>query len=99
MKPKSETRKLKGWTEIAEFLGQTVSVAQRWQKEGMPITREGRSVYAFPEELTAWVGTERGQEEPIHIASEGENLLGDLKQGLSFVRQKEEADHSSFRLL
>jgi hypothetical protein len=64
-------------------------VAQRWQNEGMPVTREGRFVYASPEDLTAWVGTERGLKEPIHIASEGEDLVADLKQGLSFVRQQQ----------
>ena len=80
---------MKGWAKIAEFLGQTISVAQRWQKSGMPVTREGRSVYASPEELTAWVGTERGKKEPVHIASEGEDLVADLKQGLSFVRQQQ----------
>jgi hypothetical protein len=85
-KPKSGT--LKGWSKIAEFLGQTVSVAQRWQKSGMPVTREGQFVYASPEELTAWVGTEHGQKEPVHIASEGEDLVADLKQGLSYVRQQ-----------
>ncbi len=90
VKPTSKARVLKGWGEIAKFLGQTVSVAQRWQNEGMPVTREGRFVYASPEELTAWVGTERGQKEPVHIASEGEDLLADLKQGLSFVRQQQE---------
>jgi hypothetical protein len=47
-KPGSPTRRLKGWGEIAEFLGQNVSVAQRWQHEGMPVTREGRFVYASP---------------------------------------------------
>jgi len=87
-KPKSKRRILKGWGEIAEFLGQTVSVAQRWQKSRMPVTREGRSVYAFSEALTAWVGTERGKKEPVHIAAEGEDLLADLKQGLSYVRRK-----------
>jgi hypothetical protein len=86
---KRKSGELKTWTKIAEFLGQTVSVAQRWQKSGMPVTREGRSVYASPEELTAWVGTERGQKEPVHIASEGEDLLGDLKKGLSYVRQQQ----------
>jgi phage terminase Nu1 subunit (DNA packaging protein) len=55
VKPKSQGRVLKGWTEIAEFLGQTVSVAQHWQRSGMPVTREGRFVSASPEELTAWV--------------------------------------------
>jgi hypothetical protein len=54
----------------------------------MPLTREGRSVYASPEELTAWVGTERGQKEPVHIAREGEDLIADLKQGLSYIRQQ-----------
>jgi hypothetical protein len=87
-KPKSKSRVLKGWREIAEFLGQTVSVAERWQNEGMPVIREGRLVYASPEELTAWVGTERGKKEPIHIASESEDLIADLKQGLSFVHQQ-----------
>jgi phage terminase Nu1 subunit (DNA packaging protein) len=89
VKPKSKSRVLKGWGEIADFLGQTVSVAQRWQNEGMPVSREGRFVYASPEDLTAWVGTERGQKEPVHIASEGEDLLGDLKQGLSYVHQQQ----------
>jgi hypothetical protein len=93
-KPKSERRVLGGWGEIAEFLGQTVSVAQRWQKLGMPVSREGRSVYASPEELTAWVGTERGQKEPVHIASENEDLLGDLKQGLSYIRRQRKTRNS-----
>jgi hypothetical protein len=44
------------------------------------------------EELTAWVGTERGLKEPIHIASEGEDLLGDLKQGLSYVRKQQKVE-------
>jgi hypothetical protein len=87
-KPNSKSH-LKGWGEIAEFLGQTASVAQRWQKEGMPVAREGRSVYASPEELTAWVGTERGLKEPIHIAGQGEDLVADLKQGLSYVRKQQ----------
>jgi hypothetical protein len=86
---KRKSGELKGWTKIAEFLGQTVSVAQRWKNEGMPVAREGRFVSASPEDLTAWIGTERGQKEPIHIASEGEDLIADLKQGLSFVRKQQ----------
>jgi hypothetical protein len=96
-KANPKTKTLKGWTKIAEFLGQTVSVAQRWQREGMPVTHEGRSVYASPEELTAWVGTERGQKEPVHIASEGEDLLGDLKQGLSYLREQRKTRKSRIR--
>jgi hypothetical protein len=92
--PKATAEQLKGWREIAEFLGQTVSVAQRWQKSGMPVTREGRSVIASPEELTAWVGAERGQKEPVHIASGAEDLLGDLKQGLADVRKQRKVRRS-----
>ena len=82
-KPKSKGRVLKGWGEIAEFLGQTLSVAQRWQNEGMPVTREGRFVYASPEALTAWVGTERGKNEPPFTSpAKARTWLADLKQGL-----------------
>jgi hypothetical protein len=85
--PKSKGRILKGWAEIAAFLGQTASVVQRWHETGMPVTRTGRSVYASPEELTKWVGTEPGKREPVHIASADEDLVADLKQGLSYVRE------------
>lgn len=78
--------RLKGWPAIAKFLGQTPAVAQRWHSEGMPVTKEGRSVYANPEELTKWVGTESGKVKPIHIASGEENLAADLKQALTYVR-------------
>ena len=87
-KSKPQSSMLKGWGKVAEFLGQTLSVAQRWQRSGMPVTREGRFVYASSEELIVWVGTERSENEPVHIASEGENLVADLKQGLSYVRQQ-----------
>ena len=87
-KPKSKSRILKGWAEIAAFLGQTASVVQRWHETGMPVTRTGRRVYASPEELTKWVGTEQGKSEPVHIASAGEDLVADLKQGLSYVREQ-----------
>ena len=80
--------RLKGWKAIAEFLGQTPSVAQRWHSEGMPVTVEGRFVYAEPEKLTRWVGTESGKVKPVHIASDNENLIEDLKQGLKFVKSK-----------
>jgi hypothetical protein len=87
-KPKSKSQVLKGWGKIAEFLGQTPAVAQRWQKAGMPVTHEGRFVHASPEELTAWIGTESGKTEPLHIANPGEDLVADLKQGLSYVRRQ-----------
>jgi len=33
---------LKGWKEIAEFLGEPVSVVTRWGTEGMPLREQGR---------------------------------------------------------
>ena len=85
-KDKQKAEVLKGWTAIAKFLGQPITVVQRWGTEGMPVTKEGRFVHADPEELTNWVGTESGKRKPVRIASESENLAADLKQALSYVR-------------
>lgn len=78
--------RLQGWHAIAEFLGQTPAVVQRWQESGMPVIREGRRVYAKPEDLSRWVGSETGKSKPVHIAANDENLLADLKEGLAFVQ-------------
>jgi hypothetical protein len=78
---------LKSWQEIAHFLGQPVSVAQRWAKTGMPVTRSGRYVTAAPEQLNAWLGREAGGE-PVHVATEVRDLSAELKRGLSFIRRK-----------
>jgi hypothetical protein len=88
-KPKREPEsgRLEGWNAIAKFLGQTPAVVQRWQESGMPVERSGRRVYASPEELTQWVGTEAGKSKPVHITMDEENLLADLKEGLAYVRQ------------
>jgi hypothetical protein len=56
--PKPLPEKLKGWHEIAAFLGQPVNVAQRWTKSGMPVKREGRSITAVPRELNRWLSRE-----------------------------------------
>jgi hypothetical protein len=45
---------LKGWQQIAKFLGQPVATAQRWAKSGMPVARQGRYVTAVPEDLNRW---------------------------------------------
>lgn len=52
--------KLDSWKEIASYLGREVRTVQRWEKtNGLPVRRlyhERRgSVYAFTEELDAWV--------------------------------------------
>lgn len=90
--PGPHSGRLEGWKAIAKFLGQTSGVAQRWQESGMPVVRSGRHVYASPEELTQWVGTEAGKTKPVHIAMDQENLLADLKEGLAHVRRQRKGE-------
>ena len=85
-KRKTEPERLKGWSEIAKFLGQPVSVAQRWAKSGMPVVRERRRVHASPDDLNRWLGRESAGE-PLHIATESADLAADLRRGLSYVRK------------
>jgi hypothetical protein len=78
---------LKGWSEISKFLGQPLSVAERWAKSGMPVKHEGRHVTASRAELNAWLGREAAGE-PVHIAAETTDLSADLKRGLSYARKR-----------
>jgi hypothetical protein len=57
-KAEAKTEVLKGWQQIAAFLGQPVSVAQRWATEGMPVRKQGRYVETTREELNRWLGRE-----------------------------------------
>lgn len=86
---RSHDAALKGWRQIAGFLGEPPSVVHRWETEGMPVHREGRHVTAMPAELDAWMGKESGK--PVHVATENTDLSSELKRGLSFIRQKREA--------
>ena len=86
-KAKGGPETLKGWNAIASFLGQPVSVAQRWAKSGMPVTREGRSVYGSPGALNQWLGRESAGE-PVKVATEDSDLGAELKRGLAFVRKQ-----------
>jgi hypothetical protein len=80
---------LKGWQQIAAYLGHPAAVVQRWASEGMPLRRQGRFVTITPEELNAWLGRESGK--PVHIATESTDLAAELKRGLSFVRGEKES--------
>src|SRR5438105_13666956 len=66
-KPKVQNERLKGWNEIARFLGQPVAVAQRWARSGMPVTREGKFMYASREELSLDLGRGAGVDVPGRI--------------------------------
>jgi hypothetical protein len=83
---KPETGVLKGWKEIASFLGEPVTVVERWGAQGMPVRRQGRYVTTTPEELNAWMGRELGK--PVHVATDETDLTAELKRGLSFVRKE-----------
>lgn len=77
---------LKGWQQIAAFLGQPVSVAQRWAGEGMPVRKQGRYVESSREELNRWLGRESAGE-PVQIATPETDLSAELKRGLAFHRK------------
>src|SRR5215469_3924994 len=57
-KATSESDVLKGWRQIADFLGEPTSVVERWASKGMPVRRQGRSVTATAKELNDWMGKE-----------------------------------------
>jgi len=84
--PKIQKERLKGWIEIASFLGQPVAVAQRWARSGMPVMREGRFMYASREELSQYLGREAGLDVAVHIATENADLSADLKRALAHAR-------------
>ena len=91
-KPSETPTTLKGWKQIAEFLGQPVGVAQGWGRSGMPVQLQGRSVTASAEELSGWVARESGSTAPVHIAGGESDLAAELKRGLAVVKQKGKGD-------
>ena len=85
-RPTVQNEPLKGWNEIASFLGQPVAVAQRWAGSGMPVTREGRFMYASRKELSGYLGREAGLNVPVQIATENTDLSAALKRALVRAR-------------
>jgi hypothetical protein len=65
--PEEQSQVLKGWQQIAAFLGEPPSVVQRWASDGMPVRKQGRYVETSPDELNAWLGKESGK--PVHVAT------------------------------
>jgi hypothetical protein len=87
IKPGPQT--LKGWKQIADFLGHRAAVVQRWASEGIPPHRVGRFVVATPEDLNAWLGKESGK--PVHAATEATDLAAELRRGLSIMQNEKGA--------
>lgn len=90
--PRQSAAELKGWKQIAEFLGEPTSVVQRWGSQGMPLRRQGRYVTTTPEELNQWLGRESGK--PVHVATDATDLTAELRRGISFVRREQRAKPS-----
>ena len=91
--PAREPEELKGWQEIARFLGQPVGVAERWAGAGMPVERRGRYVYSSRAKLNAWLGREAAGE-PVEVATGEPDLTSQLRRGLSFVRRQKRPPRS-----
>lgn len=86
---KTESRVLKGWQQIAAFLGHPAAVVQRWAAEGMPVHREGRYVATTEDDLNAWLGKQSGK--PVSVATENTDLASELKRGLAFIKKERAA--------
>lgn len=84
-KPASKPELLKGWKEIAEFLGEPISVVKRWKTEGLPVAEQGRLITSSPEQLSAWLGRESGR--PVQLVTPETDLASELKRGVAFARR------------
>jgi hypothetical protein len=92
-KPASQPETLKGWKEIAEYLGEPVSVLKRWRSEGMPVFEQGRFVSSSAKELNAWLGRESGK--PVHVVTPETDLSSELKRGIAFARREKNSEKRS----
>ena len=88
--PRQDPGDLKGWQQIAIFLGEPTSVVQRWATQGMPVRRQGRYVTTTADELNQWLGRESGK--PVHVATDSTDLTAELKRGISFVRRNQRGE-------
>lgn len=86
---------LRGWANIAKFLGMPVSTVERWAKEGMPVRRAGRNVVAVPKELNRWLQRTTGEPVGTHVVTPESDLMKDLRA--SVVAKKNTAKATSRR--
>ena len=83
---KGEPELLRGWKQIADFLGEPTSVVQRWASTGMPVRREGRYIEATVKDLNDWLAKQSGK--PVHVVTDATDLGAELKRGLAYVRRE-----------
>ena len=67
-----QPRRLDSWKEVADYIGRDVRTATRWEAQGMPLHRvpggKGTSVFAFTDEIDAWMAGGRQENEPPDAA-------------------------------
>lgn len=85
-KPRHDEDSLRGWQQIAAFLGQPITVVQRWARSGMPVERKGRYMFSSRADLNRWLAGESAGE-PVQITTQDTDLASELKRGLSYVRR------------
>jgi hypothetical protein len=89
----SQSDVLKGWKQIAEFLGEPANVVKRWAAEGMPVVEQGRYVTSSPEQLNQWLARESGK--PVHVSTPEADLTAELKRGVAFAHQSKKGQNQS----
>lgn len=70
MNTTDQPERLESWKQIAAYLGKSERTVRRWQQvEGLPVHRHQHqqrgSVWAFPQELDAWLDSRRRSPEPL----------------------------------
>lgn len=83
--PQPQPEALKGWKQIAKFLGEPVSVVKRWASEGMPVSEQGRFVTTTAAQLNSWLSRESGK--PVQVATFQSDLTSELKRGIAFLQK------------
>ncbi|MBS1826114.1 MAG: helix-turn-helix domain-containing protein [Acidobacteria bacterium] len=73
MNPDDRAERLESWKQIAAYLGKSERTVRRWQQvEGLPVHRHQHqqrgSVWAFPQELDAWLESRRRSPELLSDA-------------------------------
>lgn len=93
--PRQQPEVLKGWKQIADFLGEPVSVVKRWASEGMPVSEQGRFVTSSPEQLNGWLARESGK--PVQLVTPETDLVSEMKRGVAFARQAKKGSSKSVK--
>ena len=85
-------QQLDSWKEIAAYVHRTVATVKRWEKkEGLPVHRhlhdKRSTVYAYPSEIDAWVGSRSVTSEPgwFRFFSENNKTVVGMVGGVTLV--------------